>query len=67
MLINSQVNCSEGTSSNLLFDYILIDAMDCTSFILAIAVFRAGMQRFLDFSCTRLLATMVSQWASIGG
>lgn len=66
MLVNSKVNCSKGAPAQLLLYYILVDPMYRTAIVLAIGIFRACMQCFLDLFCTRLFALVVSDWTFIG-
>ena len=46
-LVDSQMDGAEGASTNLLLYQILVYAMFCSAVVTAVAVFGAGIERFL--------------------
>jgi hypothetical protein len=60
MLIHGKVNRTERPPAYLLFDDILVDAMDRRTVILAVGILGVGMERFLDLTGGGWLAAMMS-------
>jgi hypothetical protein len=66
ILIHGKMNGSERASSNLILDYVLVDAVFSLAIFLVICVFGSRIQGFLDLSVLRGMAAVVSERALVG-
>ena len=66
MLVNSKVDCTKRTSTYLLLDNVLVDAVNCGTVILAVCILGASMQSLLDLARRGGFSTMVSQRTFVG-
>lgn len=67
ILVNSQMYGAEGTSSNLILDYVLIDMMLPPAIVLVVRVFGSCIQCFFNLSMFGWRSAMMSQGALVRG
>ena len=61
------MHSTEGTSSNFIFDYVLIDMVFCFAILFIIRVFGVCIERFLNGTVLRGRATVMSKRTLVGG
>jgi len=66
ILIHCKMDSSERASSDLILNYVLIDAVFSLAIFLVICVFRSRIQGLLDLSVLRGLTAVVSERAMVG-